>query len=300
MIQWFPGHMAKAKRVLRENAPLVDVILEIVDARCPQASSNPDLLYIVAEKPRIVVLNKADLADSAGTKEWIAHIRRQGHMAVALDAIKGTGAREVVAAIGEAFAPRLADWVARGRKPRPARAMAVGIPNVGKSSAINRLVGARKTVVGDKPGVTRGKQWVRIGGDVDLLDMPGVLVPKFEDQWEGVLLAAVGAVKEEVFDQRDVVGALLPYFWERSREAVQQRFGLTQLAEAAHENLEAIGRARGLIRAGGVVEDEKVAMMVLREFREGKLGRMTLQEAPVSQSVMKALKAVPVGVDPLT
>ncbi len=273
--------MAKAKRVLQENAPLVDVILEIVDARCPAASSNPDLLRAVAEKPRIVVLNKADLADPAATREWVGHLKRQGRMAIPLDAVKGTGAREVVAAVREIFAPKLADWVARGRKPRPARAMVVGIPNVGKSSAINRLVGSRKAVVGDKPGVTRGKQWVRIGGDVELLDMPGVLVPKFEDQWEGVLLAAVGSVKEEVFDQRDVAGALLPYFWQKTPDTVRDRFGITGLSELPQDNLEAIGRARSLIRAGGVVEDEKVASMILREFREGKLGRITLQEAPL-------------------
>lgn len=283
VIQWFPGHMAKAKRVLQENSPLVDVILEIVDARCPLASSNPDLLRLVADKARIVVLNKADLANPASTRAWTEFFRHQGLVAIPLDAVKGTGAKEVVAAIKEAFAPRLAEWTARGRKPRPARAMAVGIPNVGKSSAINRLVGARKAVVGDKPGVTRGKQWVRIGGDVELLDMPGVLVPKFEDPWEGVLLASVGAVKEEVFDQREVVAALLTYFWSHAQEAVTQRFGITSLSPVAHENLEVIGRARGLIRVGGVVEDEKAAALVLREFREGKLGRITLQKPPAYQ-----------------
>lgn len=270
--------MAKAKRVLQENAPLVDVILEIVDARCPLASSNPDLMKIVEQKARIKVLNKADLADPALTRAWVEWFGRRGEPAVALDAVKGTGAREVIAAIREAFAPRLAEWTAKGRKPRPARAMAVGIPNVGKSSAINRLVGARKAVVGDKPGVTRGKQWVRIGGDVELLDMPGILVPKFDDQREAVLLAAMGAIKEEVFDQSEVAGALLPLFWEKAREGVQHRLGLAELSPDPAVNFEAIGRARGLLRAGGVVEREKVAALVLREFREGRIGRMTLQD----------------------
>jgi len=277
VIQWFPGHMAKTKRLLKENAPLVDVILEIVDARCPAASSNQDLLDIVAHKSRIVVLNKADLAVPAKTRAWLEHFRAQGHMAVALDAIKGTGANEVVAAVREVFKPRLADWVAKGRKPRPARAMAVGIPNVGKSSVINRLVGARRATVGDKPGVTRGKQWVRIGGDVELLDMPGVLVPKFEVPHEGILLAAVGAVKEEVFDPRDVVEVLLPLLWENQAETVQQRLGLPQLFPTVAENLDAIGRARGMLRHGGVVEEEKAAALVLREFREGRLGRISLE-----------------------
>lgn len=277
VIQWFPGHMAKAKRVLQENAPLVDVILEIVDARCPQASSNPDLMKLVAHKTRIKILNKSDLADPGATRVWMDFFRRQGELPVALDAVRGTGAREVIAAIREAFAPKLAEWTAKGRKPRPARAMAVGIPNVGKSSAINRLVGARKAVVGDKPGVTRGKQWVRIGGDVELLDMPGILVPKFDDQWEGVLLASMGSIKDEVYDQHAVVAQLLPKFWELQQETVTQRLGLQELSADPGANLEAIGRARGFLKAGGEVERDKVVAMILREFREGRLGRMTLQ-----------------------
>jgi ribosome biogenesis GTPase A len=280
VIQWFPGHMAKAKRVLQENAPLVDVILEIVDARCPMASSNPDLMKLVEQKVQIKILNKADLADPSATRAWVEFFRRRGQTAVPLDAVKGTGARDVVAAIREAFAPRLAEWTAKGRKPRPARAMAVGIPNVGKSSAINRLVGARKAVVGDKPGVTRGKQWVRIGGDVELLDMPGILVPKFDDQRDGVLLAAMGAIKDDVFDKVEVAGQLLPMLWERSRATVEDRLGLAELSETSQENLEAIGRVRGLLRVGGVVEVEKVAFLVLREYREGRLGRATMQDPP--------------------
>ncbi|HWH68582.1 MAG TPA: ribosome biogenesis GTPase YlqF [Candidatus Sulfotelmatobacter sp.] len=278
MIQWFPGHMAKAKRVLQENAPIVDVILEIVDARCPVASSNPDLMKLVAHKAQIRVLNKADLADGAMTRGWLDHFKQKGELSVAIDAVKGTGAREVITAIREAFAPKLAEWTAKGRKPRPARVMAVGIPNVGKSSVINRLVGSRKAIVGDKPGVTRGKQWVRIGGDVELLDMPGILVPKFENQWDGVLLAAIGCVKDEVYDQMDVVAQLLPYFWTHSREALTDRLGLTDLSEDPNVNLETIGRHRGFLRAGGAVETEKVAGLVLREFREGRLGRISLEK----------------------
>lgn len=263
---------------MQENAPLVDVILEIVDARCPLASSNSDLLRLVAEKAQIVVLNKADLANPGITAAWVDHFARQGKSAIALDAVRGTGLREVIAAIRKAFAPRLRDWTARGRKPRPARAMAVGMPNVGKSSVINRLVGARKAIVGDKPGVTRGKQWVRIGGDVELLDMPGVLVPKFEEPWDGVLLAAVGLIKEEVFDHADVVGQLLSFFHRVAPDELQQRFGLTAVSESVTENLAAIARQRGLIRAGGEAEVEKAAKLVLREFREGRLGRISLQK----------------------
>ncbi|MFZ5814850.1 MAG: ribosome biogenesis GTPase YlqF [Bacillota bacterium] len=280
VIQWFPGHMAKARRTLEENAPLVDVVLEIVDARCPLASRNPELMKLVAHKPQVLILNKADLAHPATTARWVAAFRQEGRFAVALDAVKGTGARDVLAGVKEAFAPTLAKWVEKGRKPRPARVMAVGIPNVGKSSAINRLVGARKAVVGDKPGVTRGKQWVRIGADVELLDMPGILVPRFEDQRDGILLAAIGAVKEEVFDQRMVAAELLPMLWERVPQAVAERFGLTALAPDPEENLTVIGRHRGLLRAGETVEIEKAAALVLREFREGRLGRLSLQDPP--------------------
>lgn len=279
-IQWFPGHMAKARRVLQENAPLVDVILEIVDARCPGASSNQDLMRLVANKPQIVVLNKADLADPESTRLWVEHLQAEGRVAVPLDAVKGTGVREVIAAIRSAFAPRLAEWTDKGRKPRPARAMAVGIPNVGKSSVINRLVGARRALVGDKPGVTRGKQWVRIGGDVELMDMPGVLVPKFEVAWEGVLLAAIGAVKEEVFDHRDVAAQLMPLLWSKAADQVRERFGLTGIADNPDEDLALLARSRGLIRAGGEPELDKAAALLLRELREGRLGRLTLQERP--------------------
>jgi ribosome biogenesis GTPase A len=157
--------------------------------------------------------------------------------------------------------------------------MAVGIPNVGKSSVINRLVGARKAIVGDKPGVTKGKQWVRIGGNIELLDMPGILVPKFEDQWDGVLLASIGSIKDEVFDHMEVVGQLLPYFWEHSRAALSERLGLSEVAADLEVNIETIGRHRGLLRAGGTVEADKVAGLVLREFREGRLGRISLERA---------------------
>jgi len=269
--------MAKARRILQENAPLVDVVLEIVDARCPLASRNPDLMALVAHKPQVLILNKADLADPAATRAWVERLNEPGRPAVALDAVKGTGAREVLAAIRRAFAPVLRAWTEKGRKPRPARVMAVGIPNVGKSSAINRLVGARRAAVGDRPGVTRGKQWVRIGSDVELLDMPGILVPKFEDQRDGILLAATGAIKDEVFDQRHVAGELLSIVWAPLGPALAERYGLTRLDPVAEVNLEAIGRFRGLLRAGEQVDLDAAAQLVLREFREGRLGRVTLQ-----------------------
>lgn len=284
VIQWFPGHMAKARRTLQENAPLVDVVLEIVDARCPLASRNPDLMRLVAHKPQVLILNKADLADPAATREWVRHLNEPERPAVALDAVKGTGAREVLAAVRKAFAPVLAAWTAKGRKPRPARVMAVGIPNVGKSSAINRLAGARRAVVGDRPGVTRGKQWIRIGADVELLDMPGILVPKFEDPRDGVLLAAIGSVKDEVFDRRAVAGELLALIWEPLGPGLEERFGLTRLDPEPEANLVAVSRHRGLLRAGDQVDVDAAAALVLREFREGRLGRVTLQTPPETEA----------------
>lgn len=278
LIQWFPGHMTKAKRTLQETAPLVDVVLEIVDSRCPPASRNPELIAMVAHKPCIMVLNKADLADPVQTKAWLEVYRQEGRIAVALDAVKGTGIKELVAAIREAYAPRLSDWVARGRKPRPGRVMAIGIPNVGKSSVINRLVGRNKLHVGNKPGVTRGKQWVRISSDVELLDMPGILVPKFDDQWEATLLAAIGCVKEEVIDVPEVAGKLLPFLWAHAEGALRDRFGLEQLHADPEASFAEMAQRRGLLRVGGLPESEKVAALLLREFREGRLGRLTLQQ----------------------
>lgn len=270
--------MAKARRILVENAPLVDVILEIVDARCPLASSNPDLMKLVADKARIKILNKADLADPNATRAWVDYFTRQGESVVALDAVRGTGAAEVLKGVRSAFAPRLAEWTKKGRKPRPARVMAVGIPNVGKSSAINRLAGARKAIVGDRPGVTRGKQWVRIGSDIELLDMPGILVPKFEEQRDGVILAAIGCIKEEIFDTREIAGQLLTELWPKVPDVLATRLGLESPSTEPMENLAAVGRARGLLKSGGTVDAERVAALVLREFRDGKLGRVTLQD----------------------
>ncbi|MEW8977240.1 MAG: ribosome biogenesis GTPase YlqF [Symbiobacterium sp.] len=277
VIQWFPGHMAKARRILQENAPLVDVVLEIVDARCPLASRNPDLMRLVAQKPQVLILNKADLADPAATRAWVERLSEPGRPAVALDAVKGTGAREVLAAVRRAFGPVLEAWTAKGRKPRPARVMAVGIPNVGKSSVINRLAGARRAHVGDRPGVTRGKQWIRIGADVELLDMPGILVPKFDDPRDGVLLAAVGCVKDEVFDRRAVAAELLTLIYEPLAPTLAERLGLTRLDPEPENNLAAVARHRGLLRAGEQVDLDAAAALVLREFREGRLGRVSLQ-----------------------
>ncbi|MFO7172304.1 MAG: ribosome biogenesis GTPase YlqF [Bacillota bacterium] len=276
-IQWFPGHMARARRQVQEQLKLVDVVIEVVDARVPISSSNPDLEAITGGKPRVVVLNKADLADPQATAAWIRHLRRQGVEAVALDARGGRGTGEVLAAVARLFAPTLAALQAKGRLPRPARAMVVGMPNVGKSSLINRLVGRRRAAVGEKPGVTRGPQWVRAGKGVELLDTPGILVPRIPDLRQGIRLAALAMVKDEVVSPTLVAGGILPELWPLVGPALAQRLGLTTLSPEPEENLAVIARAKGLLRAGGQPDLDRAAALLLRELREGRLGRITLE-----------------------
>lgn len=281
-IQWFPGHMAKAKRVVQENLKLVDVVIEVVDARCPSASSNDDLVQLLGSKRRIVLLNKADLADPVQTEVWLAHLRSQGAEAAAFDAVHGA-AWDLLQMIRRAYAPVLEAIRAKGRLPRPARVMVVGIPNVGKSSVINRLVGTRRAAIGDRPGITKGKQWVRVGADVELLDLPGILPPKFDDQDEAVMLAAIGTIKEDLFDHVEIAGDLLAVLHEKVPHGLKDRLGIEKLAADTANNLAQAAQARGLLRPGGVPDLARAATLVLREAREGRLGRLTLQEPSVTQ-----------------
>lgn len=277
VIQWFPGHMARARRQVAEQIRLADVVVEVVDARAPRASANPDLAELAAQRPRVVVLNKADLADPAGTREWLAYLEDRGLAPVALDAVRGRGVPDLLAAIRRQFQPELARLVARGRLPRAARAMVLGMPNVGKSSVINRLAGGRKAAVGDRPGVTRGQQWIRLHKDVELLDTPGILVPRIANPSVGILLAGIGMVKEEVFRAEWVAGALLPLLWRLAPGALRERLGLERLAPDAEANLAAIAGARGLLRPGGLPDTERAAQQFLRDVREGRLGRFTFE-----------------------
>lgn len=280
-VQWFPGHMAKAQRALAEDLGLVDVVIEVVDARIPGASSNPNLERLLRGKPRLVLLNKVDLAAPAGTANWARAWAARGVAAVPFSATGNVGVREALAGVAATYAPRRQAQVARGINPRPARAMVVGIPNVGKSAVINRLVGAKRAVTGDKPGVTRGRQWVRAGKEIELLDTPGILQPKIEDVKAGYLLAAVGAVRDEVFDPMEVAGYLLPDLLRLAPAAVGERFGLTALAPSPEENLATVARARGLLRPGGLPDVERAAALILRELRDGRLGRLTLEEPAI-------------------
>ncbi len=281
-IQWFPGHMKKAKELVEDNLKLVDVVIELLDARIPASSANPMLQEIVVNKPRLVALNKADLADPAMTKRWLEYFKAQGIPAVAIDSVTGKGTKQLIKQTEELARAKTEKLVSKGANARKARVMILGIPNVGKSSLINRLAGAVKAKAADKPGVTRAKQWIRIGKELDLLDTPGILWPKFEDMKVGLKLAFTGAVNDEVYDLEQVTGLLLEVLRKDYPERLQERFKFkTELPETAADLMEAIGRKRGCLLRGGVIDFEKVQRIVLNEFRGGKLGVVSLDTPPV-------------------
>ena len=283
-LQWFPGHMKKARRLIEENLKMVDVVVELLDARIPVSSANPMLAEIIKGKPRLVALNKSDLADQGRTRAWVRHFQAQGIKAVAIDSIKGKGMKELVTLAEELARPWTDKLVAKGARPRAARCMILGIPNVGKSSLINRLAGAVKAKAADKPGVTRAKQWIKIGRNLELLDMPGILWPKFEDQRVGLKLAFTGAINDDIYDREAVAVLLLETLRRAHPERLRERFKFKEeLPEGGSELLEAIGRKRGCLVKGGSVDLEKAQTIVLTEFRGGKLGQVTLDEPPACE-----------------
>ena len=281
IIQWYPGHMKKARELVEENLKLVDVVVELLDARIPAASANPMLREIIGDKPRIVALNKKDLADEKMTKRWLEYFRDEKLPAVALDSVTGKGMRELLSLIEKAAKYRTEKLVSKGVAARKARVMVLGIPNVGKSSLINRLAGAAKAKTADKPGVTRAKQLIRIGADVDLLDTPGILWPKFEDPEVGLRLAFTGAVNDEIYDMENVAHLLLAALRRDHPERLQERFKFKEeLPETTEALMDAIGRKRGCLLKGGRIDLEKVQHILLSEFRMGKFGKISLDEPP--------------------
>ncbi|WP_188880461.1 ribosome biogenesis GTPase YlqF [Alicyclobacillus cellulosilyticus] len=289
-IHWFPGHMAKAKRQIQEALALVDVVTELVDARLPQASANPMLRQIAGQKPRAVVMTRIDLADPLQTRRWEWFLQRQGAKVVGVDARSGEGVRALFAVWEEAVAEKRARERQRGLRPRPVRTMVVGIPNVGKSSLINRLAGRAATKTGDLPGVTKAAQWIRLG-HVELLDTPGVLWPKLDDEHTAYKLAVSGAIKSEVLDIPSVCAYFLLFAARHYPQLLQARYGLTELpqgtwtdAQTAWEMVEPvlqeIARRRGMLRQGGVPDAERASELVLREVQTGRIGRMTFEWAP--------------------
>ena len=268
--------MRKAERLVKENLKLVDVVVELLDARIPMSSANPVLREIVAGKPRLVVLNKSDLAEPAATRAWVQYFASQDIVAVPVDAVKGSGTKELVQAIQKLAAPRTEKLAKHGAKPRAARCMILGIPNVGKSSLINRLSGDARTKVENRPGVTRAKQWIRIGTQLELLDMPGILWPKFEDAHAALRLAFTGAISDTVYDVGGVVLQLLQVLHADNPATLRDRYGLVENLPEGVELLEEIGRRRGCLVRGGRIDYEKAEQIVLTDFRSGRLGRVML------------------------
>lgn len=279
-IQWFPGHMAKTRRLMRESLRLVDIVVEVIDARIPISSRNPELPGLIGQKPRIVLLNKCDAADDAVTRDWCSYYKEQGVVAIPTDCRSGKGIRQFVPAVKEVLRPLLERRAQKGMQGAPIRMMIVGIPNVGKSSFINRMAGSRRTKVEDRPGVTRGRQWVNLENGIDLLDMPGVLWPKFEDKRVGEYLAFTGAVKDNVVDIELLSMRLLELLNGRYHRLLCDRYKLTDEETAeieAYDLLKLVARKRGMLQPGGEANTERAAIAVLDEFRSGKIGKITLE-----------------------
>ena len=289
-VQWYPGHMKKAKDIIVNNLKLVDVVIELLDARIPYSSANPMLQEIIAGKPRLVALNKSDLADMKVTKEWVAYFRQQGIPAVAVDAPQGRGIKQLVS-MTEALAKPMTDkLVSKGAKPRAARVMILGIPNVGKSSFINRIAKKNVAQTGNKPGVTRQKQWIKVSSRIELLDTPGVLWPKLDQREVATNLAYTGTIKDDVLQTVEIGFELLRTLITNYTPNLMERYKLTEEQvneimqnqelepnEKVLEVMNLIGRKRGAIISGGEIDIEKVANIIIDDFRSGRLGRITLE-----------------------
>ena len=286
-INWYPGHMKKTRELIQQNLKAVDVVVEIIDARIPRSSRNPIIDDLVGGKKRIVVLGKGDLADADACREWISEIKRSGHEAVMMNSMTGQGSKELLAVLERIDKERRT--AAEGqedrtdtsrfsvKKNRPLRIMVVGVPNVGKSSFINRMTGKKSTKVGDRPGVTKGKQWLTLKNGMQLLDTPGILWPKFEDPNVGLYLAFCGSIKDEILDSADLALELIRLLGDRYPGLLMERYRLGKIDEDALVNMEAIAQKRGFIMAGKRIDYERTARTVLDEFRAGKIGRITLE-----------------------
>lgn len=272
-LQWFPGHMKKAQRLIEENLALVDLVIELLDARIPISSQNPMLRELLGDKPRLIVLNKADLA--ANVDFWLKKFRADEIYAVAVDSVKGSGIKQLIALAKSLAKEKTHKFAKHGAKPRSARAMIVGIPNVGKSSLINRLAGMNHVKIENRPGVTRAKQWIKIADGLDLLDTPGILYPKFDDAYVALKLSWTYAISDEIHDLEPTVCKLLETLAEKFPTGLIERYKI-EISTDGHELLNKIGLKRGCIRKGGVLDTDKALKMILSEFRAGKLGRVTL------------------------
>lgn len=276
-IQWFPGHMAKTKRKIKEVLPIIDAVAEVVDARIPVSSRNPDLFDIIENKPYIILLNKCDMADPVATKEWIDFYVTQGITAIAVDCKSGKGLNAFKESVKTTLSDKLESYKEKGMVGKPLRVMVVGIPNVGKSSFINKISGKTRAKAENRPGVTRGNQWFTIDKQLELLDTPGVLWPKFEDQTVGEHLAVTGAVKDRILDTELLAMRLIEILSEGYKDLLIARYGELDFDTDSYEILCQIGKKRGMVIRGGETDTERAANMLLEEYRNQKIGNITLE-----------------------
>ena len=288
-INWYPGHMAKTKRQIEEDLKLIDVVVEILDSRIPISSQNPDIVTLTKEKKKIIVLNKSDLSDINENKKWINYFNNNGQIAVLTDGNLGKGINEVLRKIEEIMKDEIEEYNRKGRTGRKIKVMILGIPNVGKSSFINRILKSNKLEVGNRPGVTRKKQWISVNDRINLLDTPGVLWPKFEDENVALHLAFTGTIKDEVLEQTEIAYQLLKFLLKNYRKNISERYNISEkyieqvLDQDQPENFNIyeimmkIGEMRGAIVSGGNIDDEKTAKIILGDFRSGKLGKITIE-----------------------
>lgn len=286
-IHWYPGHMTKTRRMIQADLKLVDLVAEVIDARIPISSRNPDIDELVGDKPRLIILNRADQADPEQTRVWTRWFKTRGYAVLETDSKTGGGVNQFSAVIKDALKEQIARWREKGQVGRPVRVMVVGVPNVGKSTFINKVARRKSAKAGDRPGVTRGKQWVAVDAGLDLLDTPGILWPKFEDQTVGWNLAFTGAIKDEVMDAETLACYLMETLAERYPQALLERYKLELPPRAQDEEtgglsygydlLERAARKRGFLISGGEPDTERMAKVLLDEFRAGRLGRFTLE-----------------------
>ena len=278
--QWYPGHMTKAKRQMQEDIKLIDLVIELVDARIPLSSRNPDIDELGKNKARLIIMNKSDLSDENQNKEWAAYFKKMGYYVVGLDARTKTGMKTVTNVVMEACKEKIERDRRRGILNRPVRAMVVGIPNVGKSTFINSYAGKACAKTGNKPGVTKGKQWIRLNKNLELLDTPGILWPKFEDQQVGIRLACVGSIKDDILNMEELALWLIDYLRENYKGILAERYQITEEGTSV-EVLEAIARARGCLKKQEELDYAKASLILFDDFRSGKMGRITLEWAPL-------------------
>ncbi len=276
-IQWYPGHMTKTKRMMAENISLVDIVIELVDARIPYSSKNPDIDNLAQNKHRIIVMNKADLADEKANQLWKAYFEKKGFRVVLTNSVKGSGIDQVVVVARELMAEKIARQKARGRIFVPIRSMIVGIPNVGKSTLINKYVGKNMAKTGDRPGVTTSKQWVKLKKDFELLDTPGILWPKFEDQEVGLKLAITGAINDKILDIEELAYQLIKILVDHNKELIEKRYNITITEDDPNVIITQIAEARGFKAKGGGNDIERTSIIIIDEFRGSKIGKVTLE-----------------------